>query len=83
MSNSKTVKNYFNKMANLVDYQSKESFSLRKELELIVDSCKEKEKKLITSFEAIKTEIDKNIQKITQSLDQNAFFKTPVFHWSE
>lgn len=56
---------------------------MRKELELIVDSCKEKEKKLITSFEAIKTEIDKNIQKITQSLDQNAFFKTPVFHWSE
>lgn len=70
-------------MANLVDYQSKENFSLRKELEVIVDSCKQKEKKLITSFEAIKAEIDKNIQKILQSLDQNIIMKTPVFHWSQ
>lgn len=48
-----------------------------------MDSCKEKEKKLITSFEAIKTEIDKNVQKVIQSLDQSSFVKTPVFHWSE
>lgn len=70
-------------MAKFVDYESKETFSLRKELELIVDSCKDKEKKLILSFDSIKVEVDKNVQKIIQSLDQSAVFKSPVFHWSE
>ena len=48
-----------------------------------MDSCKEKEKKLITSFEAIKTEIDKNVQKVIQSLDQSSIVKTPGFNCCE
>ena len=67
----------------LVDFESKEAFNLKKQLESIVDSCKDKEKKLISAFDIIKSEVDKNVQKVLQTLDENAVFKSPVFQWSE
>jgi hypothetical protein len=27
--------------------------------------------------------VDKNVQKVLQTLDENAVFKSPVFQWSE
>jgi hypothetical protein len=41
-TNPKTVKSYFSKLMKLVDFESKETFNLKKQLEAIVDSCKDK-----------------------------------------
>lgn len=82
-SNPKAVKSYFSKLMKLVDFENKEPFNLKKQLEAIVDSCKDKEKKMLNCFELIKSEVDKNIQKVMQTLDETAVFKSPVFQWSE
>ncbi len=81
--NLKAVKSYFSKLMKLVDFENKESFNLKKQLQSIVDSCKDKEKKLLAAFDTLKSEVDKNVQKVLQALDQNAVFKSPVFQWSE
>ena len=82
-TNPKEIKSYFSRLMKLVDFESKEAFNLKKQLESIVDSCKDKEKKLISAFDIIKSEVDKNVQKVLQTLDENAVFKSPVFQWSE
>ena len=41
-SNPKAIKSYFSKLMKLVDFQGKESFNIKKQLEMITDSCKEK-----------------------------------------
>jgi hypothetical protein len=39
----------------LIDFENKEAFNLKKQLESIVDSCKDKEKRLLTAFDTLKS----------------------------
>ena len=66
------VKNYFRRLmqfVNLTDKNNKEVFSLKKQLDIIVETCKEKEMKIKITIDAIKSDLEKNIQKILTTLD--------------
>lgn len=56
---------------------------MKKQLDLIVESCQDKEKKVVAAFDAMKAEIDKNIHKVISALDESNVFRSPTFHWSE
>lgn len=52
----------------------------------MIETCKDKEKKIKTTIDLIKSDLDKNFQKILATLDEKSMLssnKAPVFFWSE
>lgn len=72
-------------MTKTINLKNNEVFSLSTKLEEVVNSCKDKEKKLLDTLNKNATNMQKELQKISISLDQSSMFqmKNPTFFWSE
>lgn len=82
---AKAFRSYFAKVIKIIgnDSDLNDGFSIKKQIETIADTCKDKKSKLSTSLVAIRNEAEKNFQKILSSLDDSLVFKNANFEWSQ